>query len=67
TGSGQANVSKHLAELRDAGMVGTRKERLSTHCYIDDPMVNELCEMMCCRLRDEMEEKARALAFVPDI
>lgn len=67
TGSGQANVSKHLAVLRDAGMVGTRKEGLNTHCFIADPMVNELCEMMCCRLRDEMEEKARSLAFVPDI
>lgn len=67
SGSGQANVSKHLAVLKDAGMVGTRKEGLSTFCYIADPMVNELCEMMCCRLRGEMEEKAKALAFMPDI
>jgi DNA-binding transcriptional ArsR family regulator len=67
SGSGQANVSKHLAVLKDAGMVGTRKEGLSTFCYIADPMVNDLCEMMCCRLREEMEEKAKALAFNPDI
>jgi DNA-binding transcriptional ArsR family regulator len=26
SGSGQANVSKHLAILKEAGMVGTRKE-----------------------------------------
>jgi len=65
SGSGQANVSKHLAVLRDAGMVGMRKEGLSTWCYIADPMVNELCEMMCCRLREEME--AKALAFDPKI
>ena len=67
SGSGQANVSKHLAVLKDAGMVGTRKEGLSTFCYIADPMVNELCEMMCRRLRGEMEAKARALEFNPDI
>ena len=67
SGSGQANVSKHLAVLKDAGMVGTRKEGLSTFCYIADPMVNELCEMMCRRLRGEMEAKARALEFDPDI
>lgn len=67
SGSGQANVSKHLAVLRDAGMIGMRKEGLSTYCYIADPMVNELCEMMCQRLRDEMEAKARALAFDPRI
>lgn len=67
TGSGQANVSKHLAVLREAGMVGTRKEGLSTWCHIADPMVNQLCEMMCCHLREEMEAKARALSFDPKI
>ncbi len=61
SGSGQANVSKHLAVLREAGMIGTRKEGLSTLCFIADPIVNELCDMMCCRLREEMEGKARAL------
>jgi DNA-binding transcriptional ArsR family regulator len=65
--SGQANVSKHLAVLRDAGMVGTRKEGLSTVCFIADPMVKDLCEMMCSRLREEMEEKAAALSFDPKI
>jgi DNA-binding transcriptional ArsR family regulator len=67
TGSGQANVSKHLAMLREAGMIGMRKEGLSTYCYIADAMVNELCEMMCRRLREEMEAQARALAFDPKI
>ncbi len=67
SGSGQANVSKHLALLRDAGMIGMRKEGLTTVCYIADPIVNELCEMMCSRLREEMESKAAALAFDPRI
>ncbi len=67
SGSGQANVSKHLAILREAGMVGTRKEGLSTVCYIADPIVNDLCEMMCSRLREEMEGKAAALSFDPKI
>jgi len=60
SGSGQANVSKHLALLRDTGMVGMRKEGLSTICFIADPIVTELCEMMCRRLREEMERKASA-------
>lgn len=67
SGTGQANISKHLAVLRDAGMVGTRKEGLSTVCFISDPVVNELCEMMCSRLRVEMEDKAAALSFDPKI
>lgn len=67
SGSGQANVSKHLAVLRDAGMIGMRKEGLTTVCHIADPIVAELCEMMCSRLRLEMESKAAALAFDPKI
>lgn len=67
SGSGQANVSKHLALLRDTGMIGMRREGLSTICYIADPIVGELCEMMCSRLREEMERKASALAFDPSV
>ncbi|MEQ1840907.1 MAG: metalloregulator ArsR/SmtB family transcription factor [Verrucomicrobiales bacterium] len=61
TGSSQANVSKHLTLLREAGMVGTRKEGITSICFIADPIVNELCEMMCSRLREEMEDKAKSL------
>jgi ArsR family transcriptional regulator len=67
SGSGQANVSKHLAVLRDAGMIGMRKEGLVTVCYIADPIVKELCDMMCSRLREEMERKAAALKTGPTI
>lgn len=59
-GSSQANVSKHLSVLREAGMVAMRKEGLSSYCFIADPIVNELCEMMCSRLREEMESKVQA-------
>ena len=62
SGSSQANVSKHLALLRDAGMIGMRKEGLTTICYIADPIVGELCDLMCSRLRVEMASKAAALA-----
>jgi DNA-binding transcriptional ArsR family regulator len=62
SGSGQANVSKHLAILRDSGMIAMRKAGLTTVCHIADPIVNELCEMMCSRLHEEMERKAAALA-----
>ena len=68
TGSSQANISKHVALLRDAGMVGSRKEGLSSYCFIADPIVNELCEMMCSRLREEMEGKAKELlSFEPKL
>ncbi len=60
TGSSQANVSKHLSVLREAGMVAIRKEGTSSFCLIADPVVHELCELMCSRLREEMESRTRA-------
>ena len=65
--SGQANVSKHLAVLRNAGMVGVRKEGLNSIYFIADPIVKELCHMMCSRLKEEMESKAKAMGFDADI
>lgn len=61
--AGQANVSKHLGVLRNAGMVGMRKEGLNSIYFIADPIVKELCHMMCSRLKDEMERKAEAMGF----
>ncbi|MEY4485298.1 MAG: hypothetical protein RL693_2750 [Verrucomicrobiota bacterium] len=59
TGSGQANVSKHLSILREAGLISTRKVGLSTICIISDPTVNELCEIMCRRLQQQLSDNAR--------
>jgi DNA-binding transcriptional ArsR family regulator len=61
TGSSQANVSKHLAILRDAGMIVMEKRGLSTICRIADPFVYELCDLMCNRLRVEIGTKQQAL------
>ena len=60
-GTGQANVSKHLAVLKEAGMVATRREGLNTYCSIADPTILQLCELMCARLKAEHEERARHL------
>ena len=61
SGTGQANVSKHLAVLREAGMVAMRREGLLTICSIADPAIVELCDIMCARLKAEHEERAKAL------
>lgn len=60
--SSQANVSKHLAVLRESGMIAMRKEGPSTLYRIDDPIVFELCELMCSRLRREIENQSKAIA-----
>lgn len=56
--SGQANVSKHLALLADAGMVGRRKEGLNVFYFISDESLFELCDLVCSRLQKELTEKA---------
>jgi len=61
SGTGQANVSKHLAVLREAGMVAMRREGLMTMCSIADPVITQLCEIMCARLKAEHAEVGKAL------
>ena len=55
--STQANVSKHLGILLDAGMVGRRKEGLNAFYFIADPQLFELCDLMCSRLEQEFSQK----------
>jgi len=52
TGASQANVSKHLGVLTRAEMVGRRKEGLNVFYSITDPVIFELCDLVCNRLRD---------------
>ena len=59
-GSTQPNVSKHLKVLHDAGLL-RRRPRGNVALYsISDPMVFELCEMVCSRLRDRLEAQVGA-------
>jgi DNA-binding transcriptional ArsR family regulator len=54
----QANVSKHLGILTDAGMVARRKEGLKTFYVISDPQIFKLCDLMCSKLQKEFSEKS---------
>jgi ArsR family transcriptional regulator len=47
SGAGQANVSKHLGILLEAGLVTRRKEGLNVFYHIADESVIELCEIVC--------------------
>lgn len=61
TGIGQANISKHLALLAHAGLVSRRREGLFTYYFISDPLVFDLCDLVCARLRKEFDQKAARL------
>ncbi len=47
TGRGQANVSKHLKLLAEAGLVARRKEGLQVFYRLADPIVERLCAQVC--------------------
>ena len=54
TGGLQANVSKHLGMLLDAGVVGRRKEGLHTCYKVTDGSVYEICDLMCGSIQDRL-------------
>ena len=53
----QQNVSKHLAVLADAGMLGRRKDGNRVYYRVVDEGVFVLCEQVC----DAAQQQARAL------
>jgi len=57
TGRGQANVSKHLKLLYDAGLVSRRKAGLQVYYRLDDPLVEQLCDLVCSTICGEVERK----------
>ena len=62
TGLTQANVSRHVQSLVDAGMVGRRREGLTAICFIADPSITELCDTVCSNLQKRFTLQARKLA-----
>lgn len=60
SGATQANVSRHLQTLKQAGILHRRKEGLHVYYSIGDPTVFELCDHVCGSLQRHLEEKARA-------
>lgn len=61
TGLGQANVSKHLKVLTQAGMVTRQPQGITVFYKIADPIIFELCELVCDRLVIRLEETAQQL------
>lgn len=58
----QSTVSRHLSALYDGGMVNRRRDGSNVHYSISDPLVIELCRMVCKHARDEAESALELLA-----
>ncbi|MDV2994474.1 MAG: Transcriptional repressor SmtB [Chroococcidiopsis sp. SAG 2025] len=61
TGLGQANVSKHLKVLMQAGMVRREPRGISVFYEIADPIIFDLCEVVCDRISNRLLTQARQL------
>jgi DNA-binding transcriptional ArsR family regulator len=59
----QANVSKHLKVLMEAGMVSRRSEGTSAHYAISDPMILELCHTVCNGLAEKLMTQAEGFGL----
>lgn len=64
TNAGQANVSKHLGILLNAGIVSRRKEGLNAIYRVSDETIFELCEAVCSRLKKQFEIRQKALSGI---
>jgi len=58
----QGNVSKHLGILLEAGLVQRERDGNFVRYAIHDPLIYELCEMVCCRAERQARERLEALA-----
>lgn len=58
----QANVSRHLQTLADAGLLARRKEGLQVFYSIADPSIFPLCELVCGSLEKQHAQRADAFA-----
>ncbi len=65
TGSVQANVSKHLSVLLDAGILSRRKQGTSAYYRIVDDSIFELCDLVCGSIHDRLVADLDELGAAP--
>ncbi|MEQ8757155.1 MAG: metalloregulator ArsR/SmtB family transcription factor [Coleofasciculus sp. G1-WW12-02] len=59
TETSQANVSKHLKVMLQAGILSRRTEGTSAYYKVEDELIFELCNLVCDRLATRIEQQAR--------
>ena len=59
TGLGQANVSKHLKLLSQAGIVSRQPRGVSAYYKITNPAFFQLCEIVCESLSIQLDQQTR--------
>lgn len=62
TGLGQANVSKHLKLLTQAGVVTREQQGVNVVYSIANPLVFSLCDLVCNSLAEQLQAHNHQLA-----
>lgn len=66
TNTSQANVSKHLKVMVQAGILSRRTKGTLAYYSVKDELIFELCNLVCDRLASRIEQQAlhfRAFSF----
>lgn len=57
TGATQSNVSRHLARMREAGVVSRRREGTTIFYKVTDPEFVEICRNMCVQIAGRIDAR----------
>ena len=58
THSSQANISKHLKTLINAGVLSRRAQGTAAYYSIGDPMILEICDLICNGMTERVKNQA---------
>jgi DNA-binding transcriptional ArsR family regulator len=61
TGRSQPNVSQHLGQLAQAGLVGARREGQRVFYRVIDPYLARICHAVCDSLAEQAREQSPRL------
>jgi DNA-binding transcriptional ArsR family regulator len=57
TGAAQSNVSRHLARMREAGVVSRRREGTTIYYSVTDPEFVEICRNVCVQIAGRIDAR----------
>jgi len=61
SGLGQGTVSRHLAVLRNCGILSVQQRGRETHYQISDPRIMEICDLMRVILVEQLMKQSEVL------
>jgi len=65
TGLPQANVSQHLAVLRQLGLLSTRRDGSNIYYAVSDRRIIEACELVRTCIGERLKKSQMVLAMAP--